>query len=192
MIYLKTIENLNAKIMNCRTCSLGSREKQVVGKGPLGGILLIGEAPGPDEEVQREPFIGRSGQKLRAMIREYLDISDQDIRITNAVHCRPIDELGKTRTPSQVEIISCNKWLQAEIEIVQPKLIITVGRIPLVSLFGKIDKLANYRNKVLIYKGYKVISTYHPAAVLRNKNKYEPLVISDFEYIKEVLLSVQF
>jgi DNA polymerase-1 len=136
------------------------------------GIMIVGEAPGLNEDEQGIPFIGKAGQLLTQTLKEY-GLSREDCYITNAVKCRP----PQNRTPSKTEIKACQKFLLKEIKKYRPKYILTVGNVPLDSILGK-SGIMKYRGQVFEAYGAKVYPTLHPAGVLRNP-KYLPLFKGD-------------
>ena len=147
---------------------------------PDSPIMIIGEAPGPDEEKLGKPFVGRAGKLLNATL-EMLGWQRSDFYVTNVVKYRPRDALGNTLTPTPVEIEKFRPAMEKEIEVVNPKLIVILGRIAMAGL-GIEGTMADNRGKVLEKNARKVLITYHPAAILRNIN-WEPMFREDLAKI---------
>ncbi len=159
-------DELGPAMQACRACVLGQRRRQAVpGVGDTRAEwLFIGEGPGSEEDAQGEPFVGAAGQLLDAMLAA-LDLTRQKaVYIANAVKCRPPDN----RTPEPAEIEACRPWLQRQVALLQPKVIVLLGKTAAQSLLGKQDKLAAMRGQVFEYSGIPVVVTYHPAYLLRN------------------------
>lgn len=150
----------------CRACGLCERRRQAVpGVGDMqADWLFIGEGPGSEEDARGEPFVGAAGQLLDAMLAA-LDLTRQKaVYIANAVKCRP----PGNRTPESGEIEACRPWLQRQIVLLQPKIIVLLGKTAAQSLLGKQDRLADLRRQIFDYEGIPVVVTYHPAYLLRN------------------------
>ena len=120
-------EKLRTDVEMCRACPLGMQRQRVVfGQGKMStDLMLIGEAPGAEEDEQGVAFVGKAGQLLTKIL-EAATISRDDIFITNVVKCRP----PQNRNPSTDEVIACNKFLEAQIAIISPKIIVTLGNVP--------------------------------------------------------------
>ncbi|MCB0279167.1 MAG: uracil-DNA glycosylase [Calditrichaeota bacterium] len=161
-----TLSGFHQQIKNCQNCYLGScRTNFVFGKGnEHAKILVIGEAPGHDEDMQGLPFVGKAGQLLDKILAA-IDLSLQDVYITNIVKCRP----PNNRDPQPEEINACNAYLQKQIELIQPKLILALGRIAAHTLLNTSDSLSKLRGRFHDYQGKLLLVTYHPSALLRNE-----------------------
>jgi uracil-DNA glycosylase family 4 len=166
-----TLEQLNQSICNCQKCSLGStRKKFVFGVGnPNADVVLIGEAPGADEDAQGEPFVGRAGQLLNKIL-EAIHFKREEVFICNILKCRP----PNNRDPLPVEVEQCEPYLWKQLEIIKPKIILCLGRISAQVLLRTTDTLGKLREKVHDYRGIPLIVTFHPAALLRNPNWKRP------------------
>ncbi len=147
-------------------------------------IMIIGEAPGADEERLGKPFVGRAGKLLNATL-EMLGWQRSDFYITNIVKYRPKDALGGTLTPTPQEIEKFRPAIEKEIEVVDPKLIVILGRIAMTGL-GIEGTMAENRGKVIERSGRKILIAYHPAAILRNIN-WEPMFREDLAKIAELV-----
>ncbi|MCL4314273.1 MAG: uracil-DNA glycosylase [Candidatus Thermoplasmatota archaeon] len=166
------LDDLCSLIASCKMCGLHYfRKNAVCGKGPANAkYMIIGEAPGFQEDEVGAPFIGRSGKLIDSILSE-LGISRDSIYITNAVRCRP----SMNKTPSVKEIKTCSDYLKEEISIVAPRVIIPMGNVALKSLgyvFGKkFPKVSEITGKVILVNRYYVYPQFHPAAILRNPKK---------------------
>lgn len=147
-------------------------------------IMIIGEAPGKDEEIQGKPFVGRGGKLLNATL-ETLGWKRGDFYVSNIVKWRPQDEFGKTLTPTPELIENFRPAMEKEIQIVNPKLIVALGRIAMAGLQIE-GTMAENHGRVRESKGYKVLVIYHPAAILRNMN-WEPVFREDLGKIRELI-----
>ncbi|MCI0707608.1 MAG: uracil-DNA glycosylase [Ignavibacteriae bacterium] len=166
-----TLDELNSMICNCTKCSLGhTRTKFVFGVGnPNADIVIVGEAPGADEDAQGEPFVGRAGQLLNKIL-EAINFKREEVYICNILKCRP----PGNRDPQPEEVEACIPHLWKQIEIIKPKLILCLGRISAQMLLKTNASLGDMRGKVHDYRGIKMMVTYHPAALLRNPNWKKP------------------
>lgn len=159
------------EIKDCQLCSLGStRTKFVFGVGnPDADLLLIGEAPGKNEDLQGEPFVGRAGQLLDKIL-DSIGLSREEVYIANVLKCRP----PNNRDPLKTESDTCKPYLRRQIEIIKPKLILALGRISGVWLTGEEMSLGDMRGKTFYFGDSELMVTYHPAALLRNPNWKRP------------------
>ncbi len=160
-----TLAELEAKISNCQKCSLGAtRIKFVFGVGdPNAKILIIGEAPGADEDKQGEPFVGRAGQLLNKMLAA-IQFERKDVYIANILKSRP----PNNRDPKPEEVAACEPYLWKQIAIIKPRLILCLGRIAGTNMLKLNESLGKMRGQTHDFCGIPVIVTYHPAALLRN------------------------
>lgn len=166
-----TLNELNDKICNCQKCELGSTRKNFVfGSGnPKADVMFIGEAPGAEEDIQGLPFVGRAGQLLTKII-ESINFKREEVFICNILKCRP----PNNRDPLPNEMQTCEPYLQKQIEIINPKLILCLGRISGQTLLKSNETLTTLRQKVHTYRGISLMVTYHPAALLRNPHWKRP------------------
>jgi len=178
---LKELKNI---VLNCNLCNLSKTRTNIVfGEGnPHSKIFFIGEAPGRDEDLQGKPFVGRSGQLLTKMIENVLNIKREEVYITNIVKCRP----PQNRDPEIEEIESCKPYLLKQIDIIKPKIIVTLGRIAFKYLLNEEIPITKARGNIYNFNGIKVIPTYHPSYLLRNPSKKKEAFI-DLKLIKEFL-----
>lgn len=179
----KSLEVLYNDIHNCMRCELGAtRNKFVFGKGdPNADLLIIGEAPGRDEDQQGEPFVGRSG-KLLTSILESIQLSRDDVFIANILKCRP----PNNRRPSTSEVDTCEVYLHKQIEILNPKYILALGLTAADTLLKEKCIMKDIRGEIMDYRGKKLMITYHPSALLRNPNLKRP-VWEDMKKLKGLL-----
>ncbi len=163
----ETIGDLNKKICDCRKCALGTtRTKFVFGVGnPDADAMLIGEAPGRDEDLQGEPFVGRAGKLLNDILKA-INFERGDVYIANILKCRP----PNNRDPLPGEMETCIPYLHKQIDLIKPKVILCLGRVAANGLLEKKLSLGQLRETVHDFNGIKVVATYHPAALLRNPN----------------------
>jgi uracil-DNA glycosylase len=166
-----SLGELNSMICECQKCSLGgTRTKFVFGVGnPKAEIVLIGEAPGADEDAKGEPFVGRAGQLLNKIL-EAIHFKREDVYICNILKCRP----PNNRDPLPEEVQECEPYLWKQLEIIKPKIILCLGRISAQVLLKTADSLTKLRENVHDYRGIPLMVTYHPAALLRNPNWKRP------------------
>lgn len=155
------------EIKGCMKCSLGSTRKNFVfGDGnPNAKLMVIGEAPGADEDDTGHPFVGRAGQLLTSILKA-VNFSRKEVFICNILKCRP----PQNRKPNPEEVTECSPYLHRQIDIIQPKLILALGTTAANTLLGNQDTLTDMRGKVHTYRGVPMIVTFHPAALLRNPN----------------------
>jgi uracil-DNA glycosylase, family 4 len=160
----KLLAELEAIASICVKCSLAKTRTQVVyGMGnPNADLMFIGEAPGRDEDEQGKPFVGRAGQLLTDIVKA-MKLTRDDVYITNVVKCRP----PENRNPEPEELEACRPYIQRQVEIIQPKVIVTLGRFALQSLTGKSYGITSVRGQWLDYNGVSLMPTYHPAYLLR-------------------------
>ncbi len=160
-----TLEELNATICGCMQCPLGhTRTNFVFGSGnPAADIMIVGEAPGADEDEQGLPFVGRAGQLLTKIL-EAIELPRDQVYICNILKCRP----PNNRKPLASETDQCEPYLWKQIELVQPKLILALGLTAANTLLRNKESMTNLRGKIHDYHGIRTLVTYHPAALLRN------------------------
>ncbi|MGK9368739.1 uracil-DNA glycosylase [Melioribacter sp. Ez-97] len=161
----ETLEELDSLINTCTKCDLSkSRTKFVFGVGnPEARAMLIGEAPGADEDKQGEPFVGRAGKLLNDILKA-INLTRDDVFIANILKCRP----PGNRDPLPSEMETCMPYLYKQIELINPKIILCLGRVAANGLLNKKLSLSALRGNVYEFNGIKVVVTYHPAALLRN------------------------
>ena len=158
-------ESLEAEVAGCEKCTLcETRTHTVFGTGNRhADWMIIGEAPGQHEDLQGKPFVGNAGALLTEMLRA-IGLARDDVFITNILKCRP----PGNRDPRPEEAESCNDYLQRQKQLIQPKIILAVGRISAQTLLKTSEPLARLRGKIHAFKDTPVVVVYHPAYLLRS------------------------
>jgi len=162
----KSLEELRAAIGDCRLCKLCSgRTNLVFGVGnPKAELMFVGEGPGRDEDLQGEPFVGRAGQLLTDIITKGMGMKREDVYIANVVKCRP----PENRNPEPDEVAACEPFLKKQIDVVQPRVIVGLGKFAVQTLLQSKIPITKLRGKWHSYHGIKLMPTFHPAYLLRN------------------------
>ncbi len=189
-----SLEDLRAEMDGCQICPLGkSRLKVVFGVGDTKAqLMFVGEGPGYDEDHRGEPFIGRAGQLLTKII-EAIGFKRSDVYIANIVKCHPMidptqpESRGNDRKPSMDEINSCLPFLERQIKIIKPKIIVALGNVAAQTLLGLTEGISSLRGRFYDYQGIKLMPTYHPAALLRNPN-FKKDVWEDMKMVRDELI----
>ncbi|SNR80395.1 uracil-DNA glycosylase [Desulfurobacterium atlanticum] len=162
------LEKLKEEILKCKKCRLAQTRTNVVfGEGnPKANLMFVGEAPGEQEDLQGRPFVGRAGQLLTRFLNLF-GIDRDRVYITNIIKCRP----PKNRNPNPDEIKACYPYLEKQIEIIKPKVIICLGAFAARTILNLPEKTAisKIRGKEFNINGITVIPTFHPAYLLRNR-----------------------
>ncbi|MHB0973721.1 MAG: uracil-DNA glycosylase [Thiobacillus sp.] len=161
-----TWDQLADAVARCTACKLSATRTQgVLGVGDRNADwLIIGEAPGADEDAQGEPFVGQAGKLLDAMLASVGLKRGENVYITNVLKSRP----PGNRNPEPDEVAACRPYLLAQIELIQPKLILALGRFAAQSLLGTDEAIARLRGRVHRFQDVPLVVTYHPAYLLRN------------------------
>ncbi|MBD5435058.1 MAG: uracil-DNA glycosylase [Treponema sp.] len=167
-----TLDSIAKKISACQNCILAKTRKNVVpGEGvPNPAVLVIGEGPGADEDAQGRPFVGKAGQLLDKMLAAINLNRGKNCFIANIVKCRP----PMNRDPSPEECAACSSFLQAQIHVLKPKMILAVGRIALQKLLDTSIGITKMHGKILDYNGIPFMATFHPSALLRDESYKRP------------------
>ena len=152
-------------LQGCRQCKLcAARQTIVFGSGnPRAQLVVIGEGPGADEDAQGLPFVGRAGQLLTRMLAS-VDLAREEVYIPNTVKCRP----PGNRNPEPDEVAQCEPFLRRQVELLQPRIILAMGRFAVQSLLQSQEPVGKLRGRVHRYNGVPLVVTYHPAYLLRN------------------------
>jgi DNA polymerase len=161
---------LRAAVEGCQACALcESRKQTVFGVGhPEAELMVVGEAPGEQEDLKGEPFVGPAGQLLDAMLRA-IGLSRQEgparqqVYIANTLKCRP----PRNRNPEPAELAKCEPFLRRQLALVQPKVILAMGRFAVQQLLSSDEAIGRLRGRVHTYQGVPLVVTYHPAYLLR-------------------------
>jgi DNA polymerase len=172
-----TLAILREAALRCTECShlVASRTQVVFGVGnPNAELMFVGEAPGADEDIQGEPFVGKAGQLLTKIIQT-MGFSRETVYIGNVLKCRPDMPAGSTgnRKPRPEEMRTCFPWLEKQIELIQPRALVALGATAVEGLLGDTRPMNQLRGRWLDYKGIPVMPTYHPAYLLRNQSLSE-------------------
>ena len=181
------MEIVKRRIEVCTACPLHQGRTNVVpGEGSLDSpLMMVGEGPGEEEDKTGRPFVGRAGQLLTKMMRE-VGLRREDVYITNVVKCRP----PGNRVPTNQEMNACSHFLMAQIQIVNPKVIVALGSTALSFFLGKKVSITKMRGKEIEWIGGRIIfPTFHPSYLLRNRSTgpgspYD-LAMQDMKKIKE-------
>lgn len=178
-----SFEQLRDLALACAGCDLcGSRSTVVFGEGdPAASVMIVGEAPGAEEDRTGRPFVGRAGKLLDRFL-ESVGFGRESVYICNVLKCRP----PGNRNPTPEEIAACSPYLRRQVELVDPKVILAVGTFPAQTLLGTTETIGRLRGRVHDFEGRPLIPTYHPAAVLRNPSWIRP-VWDDLQRLRAVL-----
>ena len=172
-------------IGDCTRCVLHTlgRRQIVFGVGnPKANLMFVGEAPGADEDIQGEPFVGRAGQLLTKII-EAIGLGRTDVYIANVLKCRP----PGNRNPEQVEVSTCQPFLQRQIDTVRPKVIVALGTFAAQTLLGTDTPISRLRGRVHDFRdGIRLIPTFHPAFLLRSPDRKRD-VWEDMKIVRALL-----
>lgn len=176
----KAMEELGAKCLGCNACALGkTRTKLVFGDGePDARVMLIGEGPGEQEDIQGVPFVGRAGKLLDDMLR-MIELDRSRVYIANIVKCRP----PHNRDPLPEEREACAPWLRRQIDIVDPEIIICLGRIAATSIISEDFRITRQHGQWFDVDGRRCLAIYHPSALLRDVTK-RPDTFTDLRQIR--------
>ena len=159
-------DELAAAVAGCRACGLcEGRRNTVFGVGPAqADWMVIGEAPGENEDQQGEPFVGQAGKLLDNMLRSVGLDRRRNVYIANVLKCRP----PGNRNPEPQEVAQCEPFLRRQVELVRPRMILAMGRFAVQTLLQSQDPIGRLRGRAHQYQGVPVVVTYHPAYLLRN------------------------
>jgi len=167
LMQVDALQAVRTDIGDCTRCKLHAlgRTQVVFGVGnPNADLMFVGEAPGADEDVQGIPFVGRAGQLLTDIIEKGLKIPRKDVYIANVIKCRP----PQNRNPEPDEVATCEPFLFRQVDIIQPKVIVALGKFGAQTLLRTLDPISRLRGRVFEYRGAKLVPTFHPAYLLRN------------------------
>ena len=183
---MDTWESLKRDCAGCRCCSLGeTRHKLVFGVGNAQAeVMLIGEGPGEQEDLQGVPFVGPAGKLLDDML-EMIDLDRQKVYIANIVKGRP----PRNRDPLNVEQEACRPWLDRQIALVNPKIIVCLGRIAAMALIREDFRITREHGQWFERDGRRLMATYHPSALLRDVDK-RPEAFMDLRALRKEIKAV--
>ncbi len=159
---------VRAELGDCQRCELCHGRRHIVfGSGsPEAHLMFVGEAPGADEDEQGEPFVGAAGQLLTKMIAA-MHLDRESVYICNVIKCRP----PNNRNPETAEIAACEPFLKAQIAVIQPRVIVALGKFAAHVLTGEDTPITRLRGNLKQYQGIPVMPTYHPAYLLRDESR---------------------
>ena len=162
---MSDLEVIAADACSCTRCPLaGSRTQVVFGVGdPHAELMFVGEGPGADEDAAGLPFVGRSGKLLDRLIAEETGLSRGQVYVANVVKCRP----PGNRDPRPEEMSACRPWLDAQIERVDPRVVVTLGNVATRALLARSEGITRLRGQAYPWNGRLLVPTFHPSAVLR-------------------------
>lgn len=182
------LHEIEEQVRECRKCRLyAGRTMAVTGEGNSSAdIIFIGEGPGAQEDKTGRPFVGKAGQLLTRMLAA-IDLTREEVYITNIVKCRP----PENRDPLPDEVRACLSYLERQIEIIQPLVIVCLGLPATRTLTGTNQGISRLRGTFQKYKEYPVLPTYHPAAVLRFPEKYKRPAWNDLKMLREYYRDVK-
>lgn len=180
---MSKLEELRAECLECRRCKLcETRTNVVFGTGnEHADVMFIGEGPGENEDLQGEPFVGRGGKLLDDML-ELIYLDRSQVYIANMVKCRP----PKNRDPLPEEQSACAEWLSRQLELIDPKLIVCLGRIAAMRFIRSDFKISREHGQWFDVNGRRVMALYHPAALLRDPRK-RPETFEDLKRIRAAI-----
>lgn len=179
---------LEAEAATCTRCPLAATRTQVVvSRGnPAADLMFIGEAPGRDEDLQGKPFVGRSGQLLDRLAAEELGMRDDSFYVCNTIKCRP----PNNRDPLPAEIEACRPWLDGQLDLVAPKVVITLGNFATKLILRTSEGITKLRGRTFPMPDrphIAIVPTFHPAAVLRGGGVPMAQMRADLIRAKELL-----
>jgi uracil-DNA glycosylase family 4 len=180
LLTFSDLPSLSRDVHDCRRCPLGfSRTNAVPGIGPENArIMVVGEAPGQNEDLQGEPFVGAAGKLLDQLLRG-IGLSRGEVFITNILKCRP----PGNRDPQPAEAEACSPYLEQQLRLIQPEIVLVLGRHALTRLLPGYESISRLHGKMVVKDGVSYIPIYHPAAALYNSFLMGPLE-QDFKAVK--------
>jgi DNA polymerase len=180
----ETLPDIRTDIGDCTRCKLHKlgRTQIVFGVGnPQADLMFVGEAPGADEDIQGFPFVGRAGQLLTKII-EAINLRREDVYIANVIKCRP----PHNRNPEPDEVAQCEPFLFRQIDVIQPKVIVALGKFAAQCLLKTTDPITRLRGREFKYRNAILIPTYHPAFLLRTPSAKRD-VWEDMKRVRAIL-----
>ena len=183
---MENLQQLRERCMGCEGCPLSAgRHRIVFGDGSdTAEIMFIGEGPGEQEDLSGVPFVGPAGRLFDSML-EMIDLDRSRVYIANIVKCRPPDN----RDPQTFEQAACRHWLQGQIDIINPKIIVCLGRIAAKALIKEDFRITREHGQWFERDGRAIMATYHPSALLRDVTK-RPEAFMDLRAIRQKIRSV--
>lgn len=184
---IEDFAKLKEAVLSCTACRLcEGRGKVVFGAGnPHARVMIIGEGPGREEDLQGEPFVGRSGQLMDKMLAHVGLTREKNIFIANMVKCRP----PENRDPHPDEVEQCIGYLRNQVYLIKPKIIVCMGRVAATCIIDKNFKVTQQHGRFIDKNGTLMMGTFHPAALLRSPSN-KPLALQDLLDLREKILEV--
>ena len=164
------LNELKQKVNECRNCGLCERRQNIVfGEGPTENcrVVVVGEGPGADEDATGRPFIGKAGMLLTSILQDGGKIPRESLYITNVVKCRPPDN----RNPTREEAAACNEFLEAQLLLLHPDIVVTLGNVPTQWLLKTTQGITSLRGQWIDWRGIKLFPMFHPSYLLRNDSR---------------------
>ncbi len=184
---MPSLAELAVEASTCRRCPLSAGRTQVVwGEGdPSAGLMVVGEGPGADEDREGRPFVGRSGQLLERLLAEEAGLRRDQVYIANVVKCRP----PGNRDPLPAEVEACRPYLEAQVDLVGPAVVLTLGNFATRLLLATSERISDLRGRTYPWgpAGTVVVPTFHPAAALRGGGEVRTKMRADIVRAKEAL-----
>jgi DNA polymerase len=179
-----SLDDLRVFIGDCRRCKLAGHRTQIVfGVGnPRARLVFAGEAPGRDEDLKGEPFVGRAGQLLTEIITKGMRLRREDVYIANVIKCRP----PENRNPEPDEVQCCEPFLIRQLELIKPEVVVALGKFAVQTLLGTKEAITRLRGRWHDYHGIPLMPTFHPAYLLRNPAD-KRLVWEDIQKVMKAL-----
>ncbi len=180
------LEDLRQEVSQCQKCTLcDTRTQTVFGVGSIKtNLMFVGEAPGKDEDLSGQPFVGRAGQLLTKMIQA-MGLDREQVFIANILKCRP----PENRNPNLYEIEQCSTYLKQQIILIQPKVLCALGSFAAKTLLETESPISRLRGQIHKYEGIDLVPTFHPAYLLRNPSMKKK-TWEDLQLIMELLKNV--
>jgi DNA polymerase len=180
----ESLDALRKTLGDCTRCKLCAHRTNIVfGVGnPSADIVFVGEGPGHDEDLQAEPFVGRAGKLLTEIITKGMRLRRSDVYIANVIKCRP----PGNRNPEPDEVAACQPFLQRQIELLSPRVIVALGTFAAQTLLGTRTPITRMRGQWHDYYGIRLMPTFHPAYLLRNPHD-KKLVWADIKAVMQEL-----
>lgn len=182
---MPALAEVEREALVCTRCALATGRTQVVfGVGnPTADLMFVGEGPGAQEDLQGEPFVGKSGQFLDRLILEEMGLTRADFYVGNTVKCRP----PNNRDPLPDEVTACRPWLEAQLEIIDPRVVVSLGNFATRLLLNTTEGITKLRGRAYPFRRGSIVPTYHPAAVLRSGGDTVAQMRADLVRAKQLL-----
>jgi uracil-DNA glycosylase family 4 len=186
-----TLAEVEREALVCRRCPLAeSRTTVVFGEGdPMAALMVVGEGPGRDEDLQGRPFVGRSGRLLDRLLLEEIGVARSDVYICNTIKCRP----PRNRDPEPAELAACRPFLDQQLGIIGPRVVLTLGRFAAQALLDTTEGIGRLRGRTYSLAGTAavVVPTFHPAAALRGGGEVLAKMRADFVRAAQILAAAR-